>query len=68
MTYVIITERTKTRRPDMSADIYYSRLFGCFSRREQADDFTSFDAAQPKVRELRNAGLRFVYAVEVRPQ
>jgi len=66
MSYVILTERSKTKRPDMSAPIYYSRLFGCFSRREQADEFVDFNATQPKVRELRAAGLPFVYAVEVR--
>ena len=66
MPYVILTERSKTKRPDMSAPIYYSRLFGCFSCRDQADEFVDFDSAQPKVRELRNAGQVFTYAVEVR--
>ena len=67
MSYIIITERTKTIRPDLSAPIYYSRAFGCFSRRDQAQHFSSFDAATPKVRELRNAGYQFVSSIEVRP-
>lgn len=66
MPYVIITERSKTKLPDMSADIYYSRLFGCFSRRDQADEFVDFEAAKPKVIELRNAGQIYTYAVLVR--
>ncbi len=65
MTHIIITERTKTERPDLSAEIYYSRAFGCFSRRDQAQHFDSFEAAQPKVRSLRDAGLPFTYAIEV---
>lgn len=66
MPYVIITERSKTERPDMSADIYYSHIHGCFSRRDEATLYTTFGAAQPRVRKLRNASHPFVYAVEVR--
>lgn len=66
MPYVIITERSKTERPNMSADIYYSRLFGCYSRRDQARVFDTFEDATPTVRELRDAGYQFVSSVEVR--
>lgn len=66
MSYVIITEHTKTVAPDLSAPIYYSRLFGCFSRRDQANEFVDLESAQSKVRELRNAGQVFTYAIEVR--
>jgi hypothetical protein len=66
MSYVIITERTKTVAPDLSAPIYYSRAFGCFSRRDQAQHYDSFEAAQPRVHTLRNSGVPFVHAIEVR--
>jgi len=64
MTYVIITERSKTNRPDLWADIYYSHIYGCFSPRDKASLFASFEEAQPKVRELRDSGVPFVHAIE----
>ena len=66
MPYIILTEPSKSSEPPSSrADIYWSRAFGSFSRRDQATYFDSFESAQPKVRELRQCN-PFVHAVEVR--
>lgn len=63
MAYRIITERSKTRLPDLWGEIYYSHIFGCFSRRDQATEYSDFDAAQVKVKQLRAAGYAFVSAI-----
>jgi len=66
MTYIILTEPRKSSEPPSSrADIYWSRAFGSFSRRDQATEFASFEAAQPTVKKLRECN-PFVHAVEVR--
>jgi hypothetical protein len=65
MHYIILTEPSKSsENPFNRNDIYWSRAFGSFSRRDQATYFESFEAAQPKVRELRKFN-PFVHAVEV---
>lgn len=65
MAYIILTESRKSSEPPSPrADIYWSRAFGSFSRRDQATEFESFDAAQPTVKNLRQHN-PFVHAVEV---
>ena len=63
--YVILTEMSKhTNQPDEHS--YYSHAFGCFDRRENATWFESFEAAQPKVKQLRAAAPEWFFnAVEV---
>ena len=67
MSYIILTEPSKSSKPPSSrADIYWSRAFGSFSRRDQATEFPTFEAAQPTVRKLRECN-PFVHAMEVQP-
>lgn len=64
MSYIILTEPRKSSEPPSSRDdIYWSRAFGSFSRIDQATRFETFEAAQPKVRELRQFN-PFVHAIE----
>lgn len=66
MKYIIFTEpRKSSELPSARADIYWSRAFGSFSRRDQATYFDSFEAAQPTVQKLRQCN-PFVHAIEVR--
>jgi hypothetical protein len=58
--YVILTEKRK-QHSGPSGAVYYSRAFGCFSRREDATQYESFEAAQPKVRELRVAAPEYFF-------
>ena len=61
MDYVILTERTKvTGTPQEQS--YWSQELGCFSRRDQATTFASFEAAQPTVKKLRKY-IPFVSAI-----
>lgn len=64
MPYIILTEPRKSSEPPSArADIYWSRAFGSFSRRDQATEFDSFEAAQPTVKQLRQCN-PFVHAIE----
>ena len=66
MTYIILTEPKKSSEPpSYRDDIYWSKAFGSFSKRNQATEFDSFDAAQPVVKALREFN-PFVHAIEVR--
>ena len=66
MAYIILTEKSKTEKA-LSGDVFYSKVSGCFSRKDQATRFDSFEAAQPTVKELRKAAPQFYfYAIEVR--
>ena len=65
MPYIILTEPRKSSEPPSArADIYWSRAFGSFSKRCQATEFDSFEAAQPTVKQLRQCN-PFVHAIEV---
>jgi len=64
MTYIILTEAKKSSEPPSSRqDIYWSKAFGSFSRRDQATEFPSFEDAQPTVKKLREFN-PFVHAVQ----
>jgi len=58
--YVIWTEKRK-QRSSPSGAVYYSRAFGCFSRKEQALRFDSFEAAQPRLEQLRAAAPEYFF-------
>ena len=66
MAYIICTEKIKTEKAPVG-DVFYSKSLGCFSRKDQANRFDSFEAAQPTVRELRKAAPQFYFsAIETR--
>ena len=63
MSYIILTEAKKSSEPPLKReDIYWSKVFGSFSKRNQATIFNSFDDAQPTVKKLRQNN-PFVHAV-----
>jgi hypothetical protein len=65
--YCILTEKYKTTRPDLTAPIYWSQIFGCGSMRDKATRFATFEAAQPTLRKLRqHAPDWFFHAIEMR--
>ena len=60
--YVILTEKQK-QHSSPSGAVYYSRAFGCFSTKEQALRFDSFEAAQPMLKQLRAAAPEWFFNV-----
>lgn len=65
MTYIILTEPKRSSEPPMKRqDIYWSKTNGSFSGFLQATKFSSFEEAQPVVKELRKHN-PFVHAVRL---
>ena len=65
MAYIILTERDKTNGTPYGKNVFWSRAFGAFSKACQATNFDSFEAAQPKVTELRKSYPEcYFYAIE----
>jgi hypothetical protein len=61
--YLILTEPKKSSEPPMKRmDIFWSRIYGSFSKFDQATRFGSFDEAQPTLQKLR-ANNPWVHAV-----
>ena len=68
MYYVIVSEKSKRTRgyPDFDGDYWWSHSYGC-SKLKNATFFKSFEAAQPIIKQLRDASPTTFYAAVVSP-
>lgn len=66
MSYVILTEKVGFKRnyPEPNDNVFYSHVYGCFSKANQATRFETFEDTQSTVMELRERTNYFISAIE----
>ena len=63
--YVIATERSKNLALDYTNEVFYSVVYGCFSKLRYATIFFTFEDTQETVKRLRRNNPCFIDAIEI---